>query len=521
MQNLSRTRKSIINLTTSMFSQIILLVLKFVCRTVFIHTLGKSYLGINGLFSDILTMLSLTELGLDTAINFKLYKPLAENDQNRIRVLMKFYKYAYIVVGIIILIIGVCLIPFLPALISDYDTLKPLGINPVVIFLLFLMQSVTSYLFWAYRSAIIKADQNEYIITITSFVGQVITNILQIIVLIVRKDFYAYTALVIGGNILVNMITAYIAKKMYPTIFVKTKDHIEVSEIKDIFKDLGALFIYKINSVVLKATDNIVLSSFMGLAVVGLYSNYLLMYTTIKTLLAKFFSAIKASMGNLYASDDIEKQYNFFEIMNFTTFVLYGTACVGIAVVMDEMLSCWIGGEYVIQQPFSILIGIEVLFVGIKNNLGQVRNVTGAFRQMWHRPLIGIVINLMVSILLVNVIGIYGVIIGTIAADFFANLLIDPSIIHKVSLKGYKPVSVYYSRNAIHTIVLFGIGAADMMICRHVVVGYGVVSVIIHALICAITVPLTYILVFWKRHECVYLRGIILKFVKGKNVKKL
>ena len=147
-----------LNLATSIGGQLINILLKFITRTVFIYTLGKAYLGINGLFSDILTMLSITELGFDTALNFKLYKPLAEKDYDRVRVLMKFYRQAYNMIGIVILSLGLCFIPLLPVLIRDYDTLEPLGINAALIFILYLLQSVSSYLFFAYKSAVVKAD---------------------------------------------------------------------------------------------------------------------------------------------------------------------------------------------------------------------------------------------------------------------------------------------------------------------------------------------------------------------------
>ena len=144
----SRIKNTLLNILTSLGGQLLATILKFVTRTVLIHTLGKAYLGINGLFSDILTMLSLTELGLDTAINFKMYKPLAEKDAQRVRVLLIFYKQAYRIIGIIILLLGLCLIPALPYLIKDYGSLNALGIDAVLIFVLYLLQSVSSYLFF-------------------------------------------------------------------------------------------------------------------------------------------------------------------------------------------------------------------------------------------------------------------------------------------------------------------------------------------------------------------------------------
>jgi O-antigen/teichoic acid export membrane protein len=304
---------------------------------------------------------------------------------------------------------------------------------------------------------------------------------------------------------------------MYPAVFDKESDSLSWEEIKGLFKDCGALFTYKVNLAVLKATDNMVLSTFIGLAVVGLYSNYLMIYTTIKSFLNHFYTATKASMGNLYAVSDVSKQYEFFKIMNYITLLFYGTACVGIAVVADELLKCWIGSDYVIVQPFAILIGIELLFSGLKTNLGQVRDISGAFRQAWFRPILGIILNLGISIMLVQKCGIYGVIIGTISADILTNFMVDPTIIHKYSFKNYKPVSDYYKKNLGYLVLLFSIEVADMFLCSVILPGHGWLSVMVHAFICGISVPGVFLLVYWKSSECIYLRNKLTTIVRKVN----
>lgn len=504
MKNNSRTKNSILNLLTGFGGQLFTTVLSFVVRTVFIRTLGKEYLGINGLFSNILSMLSLTEFGLDTAINFKLYKPLAEHDECRIRVLMKFYRNAYRIVGAVILVLGLCLIPALPLLIKDYDSLEALGINAVLIFVLFLLQSVSSYLFFASRSAIIKADQKQHIVDISEWCVSIFKTVSSIVILLMFKNFVLYTASIIAFSILQNFVNAIIAKRLYRYAFTPTKDKLSKEELVDTFKDLSAVFVNKANNVVVKSTDNIVLSAFIGLAIVGLYSNYLLFYTTIRSILSRVYTAFKASAGNLFAIESTKTKYQFFENMNYLSALLFGTACVGVAVVADELITVWIGSEYVIPQPFALLVGIEILFVGLKLNLGQIRNVAGAFRQMWFRPILGIIINLGVSIVFVQFLGIYGVLIGTIAADVLANFLVDPSIIHKHVFENIKPVSTYYFRNFLYFLVLAVVGLLDWLFCQNVLVGYGWLSVIVHAVVCGASVPLSFLLVFRKRHETAY-----------------
>lgn len=513
----SRTKNSILNLSSGVIGQLLITVLRFITRTVFIQILGKSYLGINGYFSDILNMLSLTELGFDTAINFKLYKPLAEHDDKRVRVLLKFYKLAYRAVGIIIVLLGLLLIPFLPFLIKDYSRIVDIGINVPLVFILFLLQSASSYLFFAYRNAIMTANQKKYILDIAGYVGTILTNALQILSLILFKDFIVYTAIVIIVTILQNIVNAVIVQKYYPQFFIKEQNSMSKEEVKELFKDCGALFVYKINSTVLKATDNMVLGAFAGMVIVGLYSNYLLFFSTIKSLLRKLYSAVKASTGNLFAIEGVETQYHFFETMNFLTIIFYGTAAVGIAVCADELITTWIGSEYLIAKPFAFLVGIEILTTGLKQNLGQIRTVTGVFRQAWKRPILSAIINLVSSIILVKFIGIHGVIIGTILADILTNLLIDPKVIHVYSFNNYKPVSRYYKKNALFLLVLVCVGVFDFWICSFFFINHGWFSVILHIIIVAISVPLTFILVYWKSYECKYLRGVAMRIVKNRK----
>lgn len=517
----SRTINSIRNIATSIGGQFLATILKFVVRTVFIHTLGKSYLGINGLFSDILTMLSLTELGFDSAINFKLYKPLAEKDTKRVRILMKFYKHAYRLVGSVILLLGICLIPALPHLIRDYDSLAARNINATLIFCLYILKSVSSYLFFAYRSAIMKADQKKYILDLADFIITIIDSLAQIVVLVAVKNYIAYTATMIFFCILRNLVNAVIATRHYPDVFLPEKDSLSKEEILAMLKDCGALFVFKLNGVVAKATDNTVISSFIGLTTVGLYSNYLLFYTTIKSLLDKVYVAVKASMGNLFAVSDIEKKYSFFQVMNFASVILFGTAGLGVAICADELIDVWVGNDYVISSCFSVLVGAEVFLHGLTMNLEQIRNVSGVFRQMWYRPIISAVINLVSSICLVQVIGIHGVIIGTILSVLLTNMAFDPYIIHKYSFQNYRPVSEYYLRNLLYLAVLVVLGFMNTWLCSKILPSKGWISVILHVVIIGVDVPAALVLLFRKSEECKYLlktgKGLINRFRKKKR----
>lgn len=510
----SRTRNSAFNVVTGVGGQMLRILLNFVVRTVFIHVLGKEYLGVTGLFTNILTMLSLTELGFGTAINFKLYKPLAEGDEHRVRVLLKFYKQAYRVVGTVTLLLGLCTIPLLPHVIRDYGSVTRLGIPLALIFMLHVMRAVTSYWFLAYRSAVVKADQKTYLLDVVDFGIAIATSTAEILVLVLWRSFVAFTATLVVFNIVQNGVNAFIAQRRYPRYFLPEKDRLSRSEIRGMLKDCLALLVYKLNHVVVKATDNIVISRYISLAAVGLYSNYFLCYTSVSTLLGRVYTAVTASMGNLFATADLPKKYRFFQVVNFISVFIFGSLGAGIAVCADEFVLLWIGPDYVIPQPFAVLMGTEVLFYGLRMNLAQIRNVSGAFRQMWFRPALGVLVNLGVSVWLVRCWGIPGVLVGTIVADITTYFAVDPGVIHRFSFKGYRPVSEYYAKNLLYIAQLAAVVAADLWLCRRWCAGHGFLSLLAHGMLVLLTVPTSFLLVYWKSHECAYLRQMGLGFLR-------
>lgn len=517
LKEYSRTKNSILNLLTGFVGQSMTVLLNFCVRTVFIKSLGPSYLGIDGLFTNILSLLSLAELGFDTAISYRLYKPIAEGDDAKVRHYLIFFRNIYLVVGTVVFILGLLFIPFLSIFIKDYDKLGDLGINATFIFLLYLINSVSSYLFFAYRSIIVRAKQKQYILEIIGLLTIFLSSIAKIVYLLNNNNFVGYVIIAIVFCILHNLVNAIVAKKYYPNYFKKEDKRLSNGEVRDVFKDCMALLVYKVNNAVMQSTDNLVLSSFIGLVTVGLYSNYLLVSMAIRQLLRKIFDSIKASMGDLFVSDDVQKKYFYFEITNFVTIVLYGTSAIVFAVEINEFITNWIGDEYIIPQPLPILMGVELLLTGMKLNLAQIREVSGVFRQMWFRPIWGSCLNIFFSILLVQYVEVSGVILGTIIAALFANLAIDPYVIHKYSFNKCKTVGSYYKKQMLYALVVIFIGVIVYYVSTNFITGMGWLSLAIHIILAALMSMSFIFLFFWRKRECIYIRNKIeIVFVKGK-----
>lgn len=520
MKTNSRTTNTFYNFISGIGGQLIAIILQFVVRTVFIHTLGKSYLGINGLFSNILTMLSLAEFGVGSAILYKLYEPIATNNYRRITLLMKLYRNIYQIIGVVVLGLGVCMIPALPYIISDYDKLITLNINAIFIFCLYLMKTVSSYFFFAYKSAIIRANQREYLLNIISYMMEAGLAVLQIVTLLLFRNFNVYVCMGIAEVILKNIIYAKLSDRLYPYINECVSEHIESSEIKSIFKDCAALFLYKLNGVVLKATDNIVISIFLGLEKIALYSNYYILYATINTIFSKVYSSVAHSLGNLHKTSTPEHSYKIFEAMLFVTIILGGTAGIGLFVVADELVYNWIGNEWIIVQPFALLLGIEAFTLALRIAIYKYRTSMGLFQQAKYRPIFGMIINLVVSVYLVRNWGLCGVLVGTILSDWLTTIWYDPMVIHKYGFNSAFPARRYYAKLFKYICVLIFIGTIDWYICNHFIVGYGWLSVIVHSLICAITVPVVLWVSMLGTEESKYLKGVMKSYSK-KIVKRL
>lgn len=505
---MSRIKNSFRNLITSAGGQLLIMVLGFVTRSVFIGTLGTQYLGINGLFSNIISMLSLADLGIGTAITFNLYKPIANDDEHKVLLLMNFYKKIYRIIGCTITVLGVCLIPFLPYLIKDDVSF----INVTVIFLLYLFQSVSSYLFFAYKSSLIKANQKEYIITGIGYFFTIATNIVQIVVLVVFENFMLYICTVILFNILRNLAISIKYDKMYPFTKEKPNDVLDKRERKEIFKNCYALFLYKVNAVVLNATDNLVLSAFIGLNIVGIYSNYLLIIKAIKSLLVMFYNAVTASLGNLHATSDLEHECFIFRVVNLMSFWMFGVASIGVFVLANEFISIWIGSDYILPQNFVLLISIDLYMYGTQKALATFRTTMGLFQQSKYRPVFGIVINLVVSIILVQYFGIHGVILGTIIANLLTYTWFDPYIIYKHGFK--KSVKGYYIKNIVYYLVVIAAGGISYLLSMLINVS-GIPFLMVCGIISVVVPSLLFFIFFGRTKEFMYIASLVRKSAKN------
>lgn len=414
------------NALYGILSQILNIVLSFVSRTLFIKYLGSEYLGLNGLFTNVLSMLSLAELGVGGAITYSLYKPIAEADEDKINLLMKLYKKAYLAIGLVIAFVGVLLIPALPMLVK-FD--EGVDINYSVIYILFLADTVSTYLFSAYRRSVLQAGQQEYIVTnITSAINW-LTTILQIALLIVTKNYYAYLLIKIILGVIRNEIISFIAGRRYPCINRKTSKKVKKEELISIGKNIYALAISKISSVIYYSSDNIVISSILGTVLVGYYSNYYMIVYSVTSVIGIVLGSAKASIGNLNVCESNDNKLLIFNRIQYINYIGYGFSAVCLAQLLSPFISLWIGKEYVLGKYVVYTIVLNFLICGLLHTVTIFKDACGLFWQTRYRTMATAIVNVVVSIVLAHFLGLAGVFLGTIISYLVTILPKDPVVL--------------------------------------------------------------------------------------------
>ena len=432
-----RTKNSLKNISTSFLNNILLNVLRFISRTIFIKILGETYLGINGILSNILGILSFADLGISSAISYSLYKPLIDENQKKIQSLMGFYKKAYFIIAIVILIAGLSLLPFLNIFINSNDIIDGLHIY----YLIFLINMVIGYLF-SYKRTLITANQKEYKIVPFIMTFNFLITFFQIIVLCLLKNYTIYlltqTILILIENIVINN---YI-NKQYPYLKEKNIAKLTQEELQPIKKNVKALIFHKLGSYFVDSTDNIIISKFLGLSVVGIYSNYYLIINVFNTFINSALYSIVSSIGNVNAKEKPKKRFEIFKALNFINFCIFLIISVCLYNLFNFFVGkIWLGEQYLLNQQIVGAICIIFFVNGIMHFNDAIKSSSGLYDKDKLVPIIQSLINILTSVLLCKYIGLLGVFIGTFLSALFV-MAIKPYIIYKYVFEK-KPWSYY------------------------------------------------------------------------------
>lgn len=395
-----------------MISQLIILVTGFILRAIFIKVLGQEILGLNGLFLDILSILSVTELGIGTAITYSLYKPIFEVDVETITGLMNLYRKAYRLIGSIIFIISLLILPFIQIFIKDFT----LDIQYIrFIFILFAFNTTLSY-FLGYSRILLFAKQRNYVVLGIDFIAKMTLTITQALILIYTKDFILYLALNIAYTLTTNLIIRYIARKDYPYLnnkSIQVKDHIK----SDILRNIKYLSISTIISVGVLGTDRIIISSLVGITILGVYSNYALIIQQVQLLFISLLNGVVASIGNLLAEGDKDKIQRIYNVYHFAYFLIASFTSIALYVLLTPFIkNIWLSPEFEISSILVAVIVFNSYLHFMRQPVWQIQSTAGIFKHYIPFSIIEFVLNLVISIYGAIYWGMLGVFIGTTIA---------------------------------------------------------------------------------------------------------
>lgn len=500
--------KYIKNIKFSILNYIAVNLLKFIVRMVFIKTLAIEYLGINGLFTNVLAMLSLAELGIGPAIVYSLYKPLAYGDKEAVKSIMSLFKKVYIAVGGIILILGLMLFPFLDNFIKNGQTVPQIE----YFYLVFLLNTVVSYL-WTYKRSLLIADQKQYVVNIYQAVVQVLVALLQIIFLLIFADYWCFIILMLLGTVLENFSIAHKADEEYT--YLKEKSVALDLDIKhQIVKNTKAMIFHKIGGMVVFSSSNLVLSKFAGLAAVGLYSNYYMVIAALNTFAAKFFESITASIGNLMVLEESSKKIKVFKITEFITALQAAICFCGLCVLFNPFIELWVGKEYLFSKIIVAAMAFSFYLTYMRKTVCMFKDATGLYWNDRYKPLAESIINLAASIYLTVHYGVIGVVLGGIISTLLTCFWVEPYVLFNngidIKLKDY---FINYLKFAVVTLLA---AVTSNFVYSSLFAKVTLFNFIAGIFICVCVTLILWFIVFFKREEMQYL----LSFAKSKLMRR-
>ncbi|MDE5907921.1 MAG: hypothetical protein K2H52_04140 [Lachnospiraceae bacterium] len=419
-----RTKLFIKNSIVILVTKVLCYLAEFVARTVLIRTLPMEYVGVTGLFTNILTVLSLSELGFGTVLVYSMYVPIAQNDEEKLLALTTFYKKVYRIVAMLVAIIGGVVTPFLPYIIKDCPDLPGLSL----FYLLYLANTVLSYTF-TYRQSLFLADQKMYVTNFYSNLLHIMRTVAQIVVLVTLHNFTLYLLIQLPFTLCTNLLLSHKAKKAYPFLTSGKRPTLSSDEKTSIFKNVYAMFYHRLGYTVANFTDNLLISFFLGLTAVSQNSCYTLLITFLKSVINPLFSSLNSGIGNYYATKTKEETYSLFNLLYFAGFWFYTFCTISFFLLVNPFISFVWGDAFLFPLSVVLLISANFYVSGVRMITVTFKEALGILYQDRYRPIAESLLNLLLSILLVRFWGISGIFAGTLISMLSTSLWVEVRVL--------------------------------------------------------------------------------------------
>ncbi|WP_026509496.1 lipopolysaccharide biosynthesis protein [Butyrivibrio sp. LC3010] len=429
---MGRTKLAAKNITFGYVGQLATALMSFILRTIFIQRLAETLLGVNALYSNILSLLSMAELGIGTALNFSLYAPIARHDTEKVKSYMQMYRKAYHTIAIVVAVIGLLLTPFLKYLAKNPGNITTRDLT--FYYLIFLFNTVSTY-FVSYKYSLVNAEQKNYVQTNINTITKIVTVFFQILILLFIPNFYLYLLTDAAVSLIQKIFVNSYLNRLYPYLTEKDITPLTAEEHKEVWSKTRALVLHKVGDVARLQTDTLIISSFIEVAVAGVVDNYTLVTGTIANFVNIIFNSVISSFGNLIATETKDKQYRLFRVYRFFASWVYGFSACGFFILLQPLIYLWIvrrhGPTWMLGTFAVYLLITDYYFKGDRIVLSNYKTAAGVFEQDKYLALIQGFVNLVISIVLVQKIGLAGIYIGTVVSGLIANIT-KPIIIYKV-----------------------------------------------------------------------------------------
>lgn len=449
-------KRSLLNVFTAIFFKIIILVLGILVRRFLIQYVGNSANGLNSLYSSILGVLALTELGFGSAIVFSMYKPIVENDKEKVAAIYRLYVKIYRIITLIIFILGLVVMPFLPLLSKDAT-----GQNLYLTFFIFLVSVVISY-FNSAKVSLINAHKNNYITTTFSSLSIVLEHVLQIVVLLTTKSFVWYLVCKVVGAVFNLLLVHFYFNKHHKEI-LNIKSTLDPDTKKEITKNTKAMLAHKIGGVLVNTIDSLVISIFLGAILLGKYSNYTVIMTSMVGVISLFFSPLTSIIGQYCVSENVEKQQKLFNFIYLFNFIIAVIFFLGYYAVIDNVVQVIFmtsaEQDLILARSVPFIITLNYFIQFMRNTTLTFRDAKGMFYYDRFKPIFEGILNVILSCIFVNFFGVVGVIVATIITNLFICHIVEPFVLYKHGFN--KSPKNYYLKNfsfiLVFALLLFGI----------------------------------------------------------------
>lgn len=436
----SRFENTLYNLMAAWGGQVVSMIMTFATRAVFVRMLSIEYLGIESLFTNLLVILSLAELGVGTAITYALYKPIAEDDTETVKSLMRVFRYAYWTIGIVVAVAGVAMSPFLDLLIEDPPDIPHLQLY----FLCFVANTAVSY-FFSYKGLLLYAYQRQYVTSLISYGVQVVMCVVQMVVLVLTHNYLLFLMCMIAGTLTQNIIISTFTNAQYPYLKEKGAAKLSREQLTPIVKNVLALTMHKVAGVAASPIGSVFVSKFVGVAAIAVYGNFVLLVDALWRILDKVFNSAIASVGNMSSQTDPERQYRVFQDAFFVSAVLY-TACAGAFLCCaNDFVGVWLGTEYCYPSLTVILLATWFFVKGMRSAEQMFTSAYGLFWRSWYKAIIETLVMVASAYVLVRLWGVNGVVTAGIATQLLVATTIEVHVLYKF---GFQRSALQYVKQA-------------------------------------------------------------------------